>query len=58
MTRNMRIAIIEDVRPFADEAIVRNGNIRHGRLGWTAKQLAAGLEGKRHPRREADGAPA
>ncbi|MEQ9640403.1 MAG: hypothetical protein RIM84_10315 [Alphaproteobacteria bacterium] len=54
----MRIAIIEDVRPFADEAIVRNGNIRHGRLGWTAKQLAAGLEGKRHPRREADGAPA
>ncbi|MCA8928003.1 MAG: TauD/TfdA family dioxygenase [Alphaproteobacteria bacterium] len=49
---------IEDFRPFADEAIVRNGIIRHGRLGWTAAQLAAGLEGKTHARRTPDLAPA
>jgi hypothetical protein len=49
---------IDDFRPFTDEAIVRNGIIRHGRLGWTAAELAAGLEGKIHPRREQDGAPA
>jgi hypothetical protein len=49
---------IDDFRPYADEAIIRNGIIRHGRLGWTADQLAAGLEGKVHARREQDGAPA
>jgi hypothetical protein len=49
---------IEDFRPFADEAIIRNGIIRHGRLGWTAAELAAGLDGKVHARRPTDGAPA
>ncbi|MDP6343021.1 MAG: TauD/TfdA family dioxygenase, partial [Alphaproteobacteria bacterium] len=49
---------IDDFRPYADEAIIRNGIIRHGRLGWTAEQLAVGLECKRHPRRQSDGAPA
>ena len=49
---------IEDFRPYADEGIIRNGIIRHGRLGWTAEQLAAGLDGKTHPRRALDGAPA
>ena len=47
---------IEDMREFTDEAIVRYGIIRHGRLGWTAPQLANGIEGKLHARRP-DGAP-
>jgi len=47
---------IESMRDFADESIVRYGIIRHGRLGWTAPQLAAGIDGKLHARR-ADGAP-
>ena len=47
---------LEDIRPFADEAIVRYGIIRHGRLGWTAPQLADGIDGRLHARR-ADGAP-
>ncbi|MGK0169672.1 MAG: hypothetical protein ACI9W2_001395 [Gammaproteobacteria bacterium] len=49
---------IDDFRPFADEAIIRNGIIRHGRLGWTAEQLTGGLDRHLHPRRETDGAPA
>ena len=53
----MRIWIdMEGIRPFADENIVRYGIIRHGRLGWTAPELAAGIEDKAHARR-ADGAP-
>lgn len=47
---------IENMRDFADESIVRYGIIRHGRLGWTAPQLAEGIDGKLHARR-ADGAP-
>lgn len=53
----MRIWVdIDGLRDFADESIVRYGIIRHGRLGWTAPQLAAGIEGKLHARRP-DGAP-
>jgi len=48
---------IQDMRNFSDAAIVRYGIIRHGRLGWTAAQLQAGLEGRVHARREHDQAP-
>ena len=47
----------DDVREFADEAIVRHGILRHGKLGWTARELHAGLDGKLHRRRASDGAP-
>ncbi len=47
---------LENMRDFTDEAIVRYGIIRHERLGWTAPQLADGIDGKLHARR-ADGAP-
>ncbi|MEM7251495.1 MAG: TauD/TfdA family dioxygenase [Pseudomonadota bacterium] len=47
---------MDDIREFADEAIVRHGILRHGNLGWTARELAAGLADKRHSRRS-DGAP-
>ena len=47
---------MENVREFSDEAIVRHGILRHGKLGWTARELAAGLAQARH-RRRADGAP-
>lgn len=30
-------------RAFADEAVVRHGQIAHGNLGWTNAELAAGL---------------
>lgn len=32
----------EDTRPYVDEGRVRYGVVRHGALGWTAKDLAAG----------------
>lgn len=54
----MRIWHNQDgIRDFADEGLVRYGVMRHGRLGWTAKQMAEGLEGRAHPRRADDGVP-
>ena len=53
----MRIWVdIEGFRPHLDPSIMRYGTIRHGKLGWRAADVLAGLEGKQHPRR-ADGAP-
>jgi hypothetical protein len=53
----MRIWLeLPDVRPFADEARTRYGVIRHGKLGWTAAQVAAGALDTLH-RRRADGVP-
>lgn len=46
-----------EVRAFADESIVRYGIIRHGKLGWTAQEAAAGLGGRLHRRRMPDQAP-
>ena len=46
-----------EIRPFADEAIIRHGILRHGKLGWSARDLAGGLEGRVHPRRPSDQAP-
>lgn len=43
---------LPDVRPFADEARVRYGAIRHGRLGWTAADLLAGRHQGSHRRDE------
>lgn len=48
---------MEDIRPFADDAIIRYGIIRHGKLGWSAADLMAGLDGRAHPRRMEDQAP-
>ena len=48
---------MDDIRPFADDAIVRHGILRHGNLGWSAADLATGLEGRAHPRRAEDRAP-
>jgi hypothetical protein len=48
---------MDDIRPFADEAIVRHGIIRHGNLGWSAADLAGGLDGRAHARRAGDQAP-
>jgi hypothetical protein len=48
---------MDGIRPFADEAIIRHGIIRHGKLGWPAADLAAGLDGRTHPRRATDRAP-
>ena len=48
---------LDDVRPFADEAVVRYGIGRHGQLGWTAAELLAGANAEPRPRR-ADGAVA
>jgi hypothetical protein len=48
---------MDDIRDFTDDAIIRHGIIRHGRLGWTAEQLANGPDGQLHARRS-DGAPA
>ncbi len=54
----MRIWFNQDgIREWQDESIVRYGVMRHGRLGWTAGQLADGIEGKLHPRRPVDRAP-
>lgn len=53
----MRIWLdFDEAGPFSDEAVVRYGIVRHGRLGWTAAQLAAGLPAEGHARRP-DGAP-
>lgn len=49
---------MEDVREFADEAVVRHGILKHGKLGWTARDVEAGLDGRLHRRRASDGAPA
>lgn len=48
---------MEDIRPFADEAVIRHGIISHGKLGWPARDLVAGLEGRLHARRPEDQAP-
>jgi hypothetical protein len=48
---------LADVRDFADEAVIRHGILRHGKLGWSAADVAAGLAGRIHPRRPADQAP-
>jgi len=48
---------IENMRSFHDEAIVRYGIIRHGKLGWSAQEATDGLEGKLHARRQPDQAP-
>lgn len=54
----MRIWYNQDgIRAWRDEGVVRFGVMRHGRLGWTAGQLADGIDGKLHPRRPEDGAP-
>jgi hypothetical protein len=47
---------LPDVRPFADEGRIRYGVIRHGKLGWTAKDLLEGKHKTPHARR-ADGVP-
>ena len=48
---------LKEVRPFADEGLIRYGVIRHGKLGWTAEDLLAGRHHTPH-RRRADGVPA
>jgi len=54
----MRIWLdFDEPRSFSDEAIVRYGVVRHGMLGWTAAELAAGPPPAGHVRRP-DGAPA
>jgi hypothetical protein len=54
----MRIWVnMDGIRQWSDENIIRHGILRHGKLGWTGPELAAGLEGRVHPRREVDGAP-
>jgi hypothetical protein len=53
----MRIWLdLPNIRPFADEAIVRYGNGRHGQLGWTAADVLAHKTQSARPRRD-DGAP-
>lgn len=53
----MRIWLdIPNFRQFADESIVRYGIGRHGRLGWSAYDRAAGKTERPRPRRD-DGAP-
>jgi hypothetical protein len=48
---------MDGIRPFADEPIIRHGIISHGKLGWPARDLLAGLDGKVHARRPVDQAP-
>jgi hypothetical protein len=48
---------IDGLRPLFDDPIMRYGVLRHGKLGWTAKQLADGLDGRAHARRAEDFAP-
>ncbi len=49
----MRIWLNTDgFRDFSDESIIRYGVMRHGKLGWTAAQMMAGIDGKRHARRD------
>jgi hypothetical protein len=47
---------LPDVRPFADEATVRYGAVRHGKMGWTAADVLAGNHLTPHLRRD-DGVP-
>ena len=54
----MRIWLdLENMRSWADEGKIRYGIIRHGRLGWTAKELTDGIDDRLHVRRPADGVP-
>ena len=48
---------IDNIRVFSDEAIVRHGILRHGKLGWTAEDLVNGIEGLAHARRRKDSDP-
>lgn len=48
---------MEAIRPLADESIMRYGILRHGKLGWSARDVIAGLDGRLHARRETDHAP-
>ncbi len=53
----MRIWVdFDEARPMSDEAVVRYGIVRHGRLGWTADQFRQGLHNSQHAR-SADGRP-
>ena len=45
----------EAVRPFVDDALIRYGNGRHGQIGWSASEMAQGLNNQPRARRE-DGA--
>lgn len=45
------------VRPFVDDALIRYGNGRHGQIGWSAAEMAKGLNNQPRARRE-DGAVA
>ena len=47
---------LPDVRPFADEPIIRYGVVRHGQLGWTAADLLSERHHQPH-RRRSDGVP-
>lgn len=47
---------LPNVRSFWDEARIRYGAIRHGQLGWTAKEVLEGKNRDPHLRR-ADGVP-
>ena len=52
----MRIWLdMENPRAFADEAIIRCGNSRHGQMGWTPAELLSGANTEPRARR-ADGA--
>ena len=53
----MRIWLDAEVgRPMSDEAVVRYGIVRHGRLGWTVDQYRDGLHHGAHARHP-DGRP-
>ncbi|MDH3683461.1 MAG: TauD/TfdA family dioxygenase [Acidimicrobiia bacterium] len=47
---------VDDARPVSDEAVVRYGIVRHGRLGWTVDQYRAGQHLGAHAR-HGDGRP-
>ena len=47
---------LPNVRPFADEATVRYGVVRHGKMGWTATDVLANNHLTPH-RRRSDGVP-
>lgn len=47
---------LDDARPVSDEATVRYGIVRHGRLGWTVGQYRAGQHLGTHAR-HGDGRP-
>jgi hypothetical protein len=48
---------MDDMRDWADEALIRYGIIRHGKLGWSAAQQAQGIEDKVHLRDGTSGVP-